>query len=128
MEKHDSFIQMYTAILIDSFVQKMEDGHILPIVRGKIDDFDRVFMYSDRSFQIDISLATAVSLLKAGSSMCVFEHSIISSCQSRCGHGMTFDVDHERCELSKNIDCKYGERPNWKPPEGCQQFLMHLLG
>jgi hypothetical protein len=32
---------------------------------------------------------------------------------------MTYDIDHERCDLSKNIDCKNGERPNWIPPSGC---------
>jgi nanoRNase/pAp phosphatase (c-di-AMP/oligoRNAs hydrolase) len=29
---------------------------------------------------------------------------------------MTYDTDHRRCDLSKNIDCKNGERPNWIPP------------
>jgi len=37
----------------------------------------------------------------------------------RCGNGMTYDIDHERCDLSKNIDCKNGERPNWIPPSEC---------
>ncbi|CAF0734297.1 unnamed protein product [Adineta steineri] len=33
-----------------------------------------------------------------------------------CGNGMTYDIDHGRCDLSKNIDCKNGERPNWILP------------
>ncbi|CAF1337215.1 unnamed protein product [Adineta ricciae] len=36
-----------------------------------------------------------------------------------CGNGMTYDIDHGRCDLSKNIDCKNGERPNWIPPSEC---------
>lgn len=33
---------------------------------------------------------------------------------------MTFDVEHSRCDLSKSIDCKSGERPNWIPPSNCK--------
>lgn len=33
---------------------------------------------------------------------------------------MTFDVEHSRCDLSKSIDCKNGERPGWNPPENCK--------
>ncbi|CAF3805804.1 unnamed protein product [Rotaria sp. Silwood1] len=28
-----------------------------------------------------------------------------------CGNGMTYDVENRRCDLSKHIDCRYGERP-----------------
>lgn len=40
---------------------------------------------------------------------------------------MTYDVDHERCELSKSIDCKNGERPNWTPPEGCRLITILIF-
>jgi len=33
-----------------------------------------------------------------------------------CGPKMSFDADHQRCEMSYNIDCEDGERPNWVPP------------
>ena len=36
---------------------------------------------------------------------------------------MTYDPDHKRCDLSKNIECKDGERPTWTPPDGCKSFL-----
>jgi hypothetical protein len=32
---------------------------------------------------------------------------------------MTYDLDHERCDLSQNVDCKNGERPNWIQPSEC---------
>ncbi|CAF2037508.1 unnamed protein product [Rotaria magnacalcarata] len=38
-----------------------------------------------------------------------------------CGTGMTYDPNHQRCDLSKNIECKNGERPTWTPPEGWLQ-------
>ncbi|CAF1241343.1 unnamed protein product [Rotaria magnacalcarata] len=28
-----------------------------------------------------------------------------------CGNGMTYDSQHQRCDLSRNIDCNNGERP-----------------
>ncbi|CAF0884081.1 unnamed protein product [Didymodactylos carnosus] len=37
-----------------------------------------------------------------------------------CGSGMAYDVDNKRCDLSKNIECNAGERPNWTPPENWQ--------
>ncbi|CAF1153435.1 unnamed protein product [Rotaria sp. Silwood1] len=43
------------------------------------------------------------------------------SVEGWCGSGMTYDPDHQRCDLSKNIECKDGERPNWTPPEGWGQ-------
>jgi len=38
---------------------------------------------------------------------------------------MTYDVDHGRCDLSKNIDCKNGERPGWIPPSGCIEIFLY---
>jgi hypothetical protein len=32
---------------------------------------------------------------------------------------MAYDPDHQRCDLTKNIECQNGERPSWTPPEGC---------
>ena len=32
---------------------------------------------------------------------------------------MSYDVEHGRCDLSKNVDCKNGDRPNWLPPLNC---------
>lgn len=37
---------------------------------------------------------------------------------------MSYDPDHQRCDLTKNIECKNGERPNWTPPEGCKIVLF----
>lgn len=45
----------------------------------------------------------------------------------RCGLGMSYDPDHQRCDLSKNIECQNGERPSWTPPEGCKKNSMDLL-
>lgn len=33
---------------------------------------------------------------------------------------MTYDIEHTRCDLSKNIDCKNGERPSWNEPSNCE--------
>lgn len=38
---------------------------------------------------------------------------------------MTYDIDHGRCDLSKNIDCKNGVRPNWIPPSGCIEIFLY---
>ncbi|CAF0890764.1 unnamed protein product [Adineta steineri] len=43
------------------------------------------------------------------------------SIEGWCGTGMTYDPEHKRCDLSKNIDCQNGERPGWTPPEGWGQ-------
>lgn len=43
------------------------------------------------------------------------------SVEGWCGGGMTYDPDHQRCDLSKNIECTNGERPNWTPPENWGQ-------
>ena len=40
---------------------------------------------------------------------------------------MTYDVENERCDLSKHSECKNGERPNWTPPEGCTCARAVLL-
>lgn len=41
---------------------------------------------------------------------------------------MTFDVEHSRCDLSKTIDCKNGERPNWNPPSDCRfSYSFHSV-
>jgi len=32
---------------------------------------------------------------------------------------MTYDVENSRCDLSKNIECKNGERSNWTPSLEC---------
>jgi hypothetical protein len=45
----------------------------------------------------------------------------------RCGNGMTFDIDNSRCDLSKNIDCKNGERPSWIPPSECMPRIYISL-
>ena len=39
---------------------------------------------------------------------------------------MTYDPDHKRCDLSKNIECKDGERPTWTPPDGCKSSDVFL--
>jgi hypothetical protein len=38
---------------------------------------------------------------------------------------MTFDVDHSRCDLSRTIDCKNGERPNLIPPFECMSYISN---
>ncbi|CAF0865968.1 unnamed protein product [Adineta ricciae] len=43
------------------------------------------------------------------------------SIEGWCGGGMSYDPDHQRCDLTKNIECQNGERPNWTPPEGWGQ-------
>jgi hypothetical protein len=40
---------------------------------------------------------------------------------------MTYDPDHQRCDLSKNVECQNGERPSWTPPEGCIQFSVLII-
>lgn len=35
---------------------------------------------------------------------------------------MNYDPNHQRCDLSKNVDCTNGERPSWTPPEGCNVY------
>lgn len=37
-----------------------------------------------------------------------------------CGPGMSFDTDNQRCEMALAINCKDGERPDWKPPDNWQ--------
>ena len=32
---------------------------------------------------------------------------------------MSFDTDNQRCEMALAINCKDGERPEWKAPDGC---------
>lgn len=34
-----------------------------------------------------------------------------------CGPGMSFDTDNQRCEMALAINCKDGDRPDWKPPD-----------
>jgi len=43
------------------------------------------------------------------------------SVEGWCGNGLSYDPDHQRCDLSKNIECQNGERPSWTPPEGWGQ-------
>ncbi|UJR15055.1 hypothetical protein I4U23_002026 [Adineta vaga] len=43
------------------------------------------------------------------------------SVEGWCGSDMSYDPDHQRCDLTKNIECKNGERPSWTPPEGWGQ-------
>ena len=45
----------------------------------------------------------------------------------RCGTGMSYDPNHQRCDLSKNVECQNGERPSWTPPEGCIHFHLLLI-
>lgn len=33
---------------------------------------------------------------------------------------MSFDVDNQRCEMALAINCKDGDRPDWKPPDNCK--------
>jgi hypothetical protein len=40
-----------------------------------------------------------------------------------CGPGMSFDPDNQRCEMALAINCKDGERPDWKAPDGCMLYL-----
>jgi hypothetical protein len=40
---------------------------------------------------------------------------------------MSYDPDHKRCDLSKNVECQNGERPSWTPPEGCIYFPLSLI-
>ena len=40
-----------------------------------------------------------------------------------CGPGMSFDVENQRCEMALAINCKDGERPDWKAPDGCKNKL-----
>jgi hypothetical protein len=36
-----------------------------------------------------------------------------------CGPGMSFDTDNQRCDMALAINCKDGDRPDWKPPDNC---------
>lgn len=35
-----------------------------------------------------------------------------------CGPGMSFDHDNQRCEMALAINCRDGERPDFKAPDG----------
>jgi hypothetical protein len=37
-----------------------------------------------------------------------------------CGPGMSFDTDNQRCDMALAINCKDGDRPDWKPPDNCK--------
>lgn len=113
----------------DLFVQKMDDGLIRMIVKSKTRNAQFFFFSSSHLLSLiihlDITRAMEVLQLNFGKYIVIisvwfktFENKIMFLI--RCGHGMTYDIDHERCDLSKNIDCKHGERPNWNPPEGCK--------
>ena len=41
---------------------------------------------------------------------------------SWCGPQMSFDADHQRCEMAVAIYCIDGDRPDWEPPENCRQI------
>lgn len=40
-----------------------------------------------------------------------------------CGPGMSFDTDNQRCDMALAINCKDGDRPDWKPPANCENRL-----
>lgn len=46
-----------------------------------------------------------------------------------CGPGMAFDTEKERCDMASAVNCKEGDRPDWKPPENCnnREFKMDRL-
>lgn len=33
---------------------------------------------------------------------------------------MSFDTENQRCEMALAINCKDGDRPDWKPPDNWQ--------
>jgi hypothetical protein len=37
-----------------------------------------------------------------------------------CGPSMSFDTDNQRCDMAIAINCKDGERPDWKAPDNCK--------
>lgn len=41
-----------------------------------------------------------------------------------CGPGMSFDTENQRCEMALAINCKDGDRPDWKPPDNCNNFFF----
>jgi len=36
---------------------------------------------------------------------------------------MSFDADHQRCEMAVAIYCIDGDRPDWEPPENCIKYF-----
>lgn len=39
---------------------------------------------------------------------------------------MSFDTDNQRCDMALAINCKDGDRPDWKPPANCKNYIKHL--
>lgn len=40
---------------------------------------------------------------------------------------MSFDVDNQRCEMALAINCKDGDRPDWKPPSNCIKIKIFIF-